>query len=224
MFAIVRHVSITQRRRQGFGLLEVLMATAIFIVVVGSMVTLSQLSVRNAVLANHRTQAYNLAEDALEGVRQIRDTNWLKGPVVAGTIDSSNRWLAMENANCTEETGAPSGEINAYLVVRENQPYELCYYTGLGRFALRPATGTEILAGGTLPDPGSPKYKQIITFEPVGNNDLKLLAPDANNQPTTTEGIEPIHVKKVKVTVTWRDFDKDWSVDMSTILTNWKAR
>jgi type II secretory pathway pseudopilin PulG len=214
------------KQRTGFGLLEVLMATAIFIVVVGSMVTLSQVSVRNSVIANHRTQAYNLAEDALEGVRQIRDTNWLLGPSVPGTIDSSNRWLAMVNTNCSEEStpSNPTGEINNYQVAQVNQAYELCYFKGLSRFALKPHSGVEVLAAGTAPDPGSPKFKQVITFEPVADGDLKLLGPDANNQPLVMGNIESIHARKIKVTVTWKDFDKDWSINMSTILTNWKAR
>lgn len=217
--------------RKGFGLLEVLLATAIFIVVIGSMVTLNQMSVRNAVLANHRTQAYNLAEDALESIRELRDTNWIDGPDIAGPINSSNRWLAMV-LDCT---ATPSGTVrrNEYKIVETNKDYALCFDPNVGntgRFAVRPTTvDNSVLSLGTgdganfVADPSSPQYSRKIRFETVSSSDLGVLNEDQQGRLSVMSGIAETHAIKVIVTVTWKDFDKDWSADISTILTNWKG-
>lgn len=206
-------------RRSGFGLLEVLLATAIFIVVVGSMVTLGRLSLRNATLSNHRTQAYNLAEDTLESIRQARDTNWLSGPA---SVDSSQRWAAFIH-DCTSQDYA-----SALDPVNQKKPFALCYDKTAQRFGAMPVVGNNAIVTdlqGTKPDPGAATFTRTVTFEPVGAGDLKLLNGNDQNQPNVdTSGIEKNHFIKVKATVTWKDFDRDWSVNLSTILTNWKAR
>ena len=65
------------RFKKGFGLLEVVLATGVLITVISSSVFLNRLIVRNSVLSLDRTEAYNLAQQGIEGVRAIRDTNWL---------------------------------------------------------------------------------------------------------------------------------------------------
>jgi len=64
-------------KNQGFGLLEAILAVGVLIIAVGSTAFLNRLIVRNSVLSLDRTQAYNLAQQGIEGVRAIRDTNWL---------------------------------------------------------------------------------------------------------------------------------------------------
>lgn len=219
------------QQRRGFGLLEVLLATAIFIVVIGSMVSLNQMAVRNAVLANHRTQAYNLAEDAIETIRQMRDTNWIDGPQVPGVLDSSNRWLAMVH-DCSANGSGPIRH-DAYTVVGTGIDYGICFdpaIAGDGRFGLMPATtdnSTINLGAGSgntfEADPGSPTYTRKIRFETPSATDLQFLNEDAAGKVSVMNGITAAHTIKVTVTVTWRDFDQDWSADISTILTNWKG-
>jgi type II secretory pathway pseudopilin PulG len=222
------------RHHKGFGLLEVLLATTIFMVVIGSMVTLNQMAVRNAVLANHRTQAYNLAEDALETVRQMRDTNWIHGPNAAGTLDSSNRWLAMVH-DCGAAASATVRK-DAYTTVVPNQEYKICFDDKVGidggRYGLvRVASSAdqEAIQLGTGPkeavvaDPGSPTYLRKLRFETPSQNDIALLQEDAQGKVSVSNGTTAVHAIKVTVTVTWKDFDKDWSADISTILTNWKG-
>lgn len=203
------------------------MATGIFIVVIGSMVTLSRLALRNSVLANHRTQAYNLAEDAIESVRQIRDTNWIVAPKGSSTqpLDPALRWQAFVH-DCT------SGDIDAFKLAAKEETYDLCFDGNIapsGRFGLQAAnisTTKAIKLGpnGGAADPGSPTYRRLITVEPLTDGELKLLGGNASNDPVVLSGIEGVHFVRVKVTVSWRDFDQDWKVDLSTVLSNWKAQ
>ncbi len=241
------------RARSGFGLLEVLLSTAIFIVVVGSLVSLSRLSIRNAALSSHRAQALNLAQDALETARQMRDTTW---------VDPLNR--------------APSGAIyddwrtypacsGGYTTITLGTAYEICYLSSTKQFGLRPTptdsskyasdkcSTTENSytpvddnffiklydANGQI-DPGAPLcYRRTLTYEPVATTNTTV---DANNNPLyfglqfldknsqglpqipNNVGVEPVHTMRVRSKVEWTDFDKDWSIELTTLLTNWRIQ
>lgn len=233
------------KQKNGFGLLEVMFATAIFIVVVGSMVTLSRLSLRNAVLATHRAQAFNLAQDGLEVIRQMRDTNWIDGipknPQGSGTLNETEEWYAYVH-DCT---GSGAGDPTQYAKIVQNgtTQYSICFDVtgGLDRFGLIPVPPTSnptndpnrymVLRGSDAqPDPNAPLwFDRTITFEPVpstelsGFKGLQFLTKDAG-APAVLTGIEPVHLVKVKAIVKWRDFDKEWSLTVSTILSNWKTK
>ena len=66
--------------KRGFGLLEVVVAAGILIMVISGVAMLGKMSVKSSVISLDRVQAYNLAEEGAELVRQIRDTNWLANP------------------------------------------------------------------------------------------------------------------------------------------------
>lgn len=211
--------------RSAFGLLEVLLSAAIFIVVVGGMVTLNRLALRNAVLANHRTQAYNLAEDALESVRQIRDSNWISPPLggnINAPIPVSERWKAFVHS-CT------GSNANDYSIPVASTSYTTCYNANTRKFGLVSIIGTnnETRLGPTTGqfDPGATTFKTVLTVTPLAAGDLQLLTGNSVNQATiSAANYESAHFVKVKSVVQWKDFDQDWSVEVSTILSNWKAR
>ncbi|OGD65621.1 hypothetical protein A3F08_01095 [Candidatus Berkelbacteria bacterium RIFCSPHIGHO2_12_FULL_36_9] len=70
---------------RGFGLLEVVVASGILMIVIGSSVTLSRMAIKNSVISLERVQAYNLAQEGMEKMRQIRDSNWIDN-------NSSTQW------------------------------------------------------------------------------------------------------------------------------------
>jgi len=64
-------------KNAGFTLMEALIAAMILIVVSAGVVVLTFLNLRNAVINKHRLQATWLAQQGIEGLRQIRDTHWI---------------------------------------------------------------------------------------------------------------------------------------------------
>lgn len=73
---------LTQGRRpssysKAFGLLEVLISAGILIMVLGSVVFTSRVSLKNNLIANQRAQAYNLVRGDLEILRSMRDSTWI---------------------------------------------------------------------------------------------------------------------------------------------------
>lgn len=229
-------------QRNGFGLLEVLFSTSIFIVVVGSLVALSRISLRNSVLAAHRTQAVNLAQDGLETVRQMRDTAWLSRTSRTQNANTAADWLTYPNCQ------------GQFATVVVNQEYEICYDATLQQFGLRTASTAfdpnrtdehayiVLKTSSGEPDPGSPLYwRRTVRFEavPSGNEicdnqqnvartGLQLLAPKEGLNDETKicplENVEPHHAIKVKASVAWTDFDKEWTAELETMLTNWRSK
>lgn len=62
---------------KGFGLLEVVISIGILAVVMSGAVYAGRISLRNNIIANQRSQAYNLVRENLEIVRQMRDSTWI---------------------------------------------------------------------------------------------------------------------------------------------------
>ena len=103
--------------KKGFGLLEVLLSGVIIILILGALVTIGHAAVRNSEYVAERTQAIYLAQEGLETVRQIRDTNWIdqsnttqwnsltgSGPVNSNycfSITSATRFLLVSGTSIT---------------------------------------------------------------------------------------------------------------------------
>ncbi len=65
------------RTKKGFGILEVLLAGVIIVIVLGALVFLARNSLNNSIYLQEKGQATFLAQEGLEIVRHIRDTNYI---------------------------------------------------------------------------------------------------------------------------------------------------
>lgn len=174
-----------QTGHQGFGLLETLFSTAVFIVVVGGMVTLGRLSLRNAALAAHRTQAINLAQDGIESIRQMRDTGWIARRASSAGLPPTDDWLTYyitdrHNRANPSECASGTGRYRrpeVYQAGVKEVEYELCIkkdQKNVNEFGLRlvnaaePASPIVLKTSDGQADPGSPLgYRRLIRFESV---------------------------------------------------------
>ncbi|MFA7244432.1 MAG: hypothetical protein WC080_04045 [Patescibacteria group bacterium] len=79
-------------KTKGFGLLEVLLAGVIIITMLGALVVLGKTVLNNLSLTKQRAQATFLAQQGIEMLRQIRDTNYIDN-------DPSTKWnsFVLEN-------------------------------------------------------------------------------------------------------------------------------
>lgn len=66
------------KNKKGFTLLEVMVSAAVLTVGVGTMMVLVSNSLHALNVAKNRTIAVNLAQEGIEIVRNIRDTNWVQ--------------------------------------------------------------------------------------------------------------------------------------------------
>lgn len=65
-----------QNKKNGFGLFEIILASAIMVTVLFSLVAVFLLSKNTAELSLHKLKASFLAEEGLEVVRFLRDSSW----------------------------------------------------------------------------------------------------------------------------------------------------
>lgn len=81
---------------KGFGILEVLLAGVIIITMLGALVVLGKTVLNNLDYSAQRTQATFLAQQGIEIVRQIRDTNYIDD-------NSETQWntLVLRNGGTT---------------------------------------------------------------------------------------------------------------------------
>lgn len=82
--------------QRAFGLIEVVISSAIILIIAGAALNLERLAVKNSVVSYERTQAYNLARESLEVLREKRDNYW-KEPGTSGltagfTSDKLGDW------------------------------------------------------------------------------------------------------------------------------------
>ncbi len=243
--------STSAKQRDGFGLIEVMFAGAVFVVVVGGMVTLGRLALRNAALATQRTQAMNLAQEGIETVRQMRDTAWIDDLIYQEDGSTVKDWQTYVHDCYNQSTDA--GDKLKFRPIAFNTQYAICYDTlgnpPLNRYGLMPiaANCQDISVGNKADscirllddlnqhDPGSPPYyRRTIEFRAVpattasgGSLEfpgLQLLESDADNQSILSLDAEPYHFVNVIVTIEWTAFDRPWSVKLETMLTNWRGK
>jgi len=85
--------------KKGFSIIEVLISTTIIAVILGGLVAIGRNVLANNMVLSEKTQAVYLAQEGIEIVRQIRDTNW---------VDASNTtlwdWWKQDGENLAQIT------------------------------------------------------------------------------------------------------------------------
>lgn len=78
-------MNILINKSKAFGLLEVLISGTIILIVLGALIFAGRSAMANSEYTQERAAALYLAQQGIEQVRQIRDTNWIDG-------DSNTQW------------------------------------------------------------------------------------------------------------------------------------
>jgi len=87
----------------GFTLVEMLIAVSLLLMVIVGPMTMAQKGIQNAYYANEQLTAVFLAQEAMEGIRALRDKNALN--VYSGNGNDTEDWLDSLNNRCTDGSG-----------------------------------------------------------------------------------------------------------------------
>lgn len=141
--------------KKGFGLIEVLLASLVIITVTLALMYLSRTALSNMVYTEQHSQATYLAQEAIEMVRQARDTNYIDGA-------SATNWSSFV------ESGAALDSAQTYHRHFRNSRYLFNNDTASGKVRL-----------------GNTEFDVWISFKPIGATDImkdpKLNSDNAQN-------------------------------------------
>lgn len=120
--------------QSGFGILEVLIASGIIAIFAGGVIILGNMALRSVVVNKHRLQAAYLAQEGVELVRNIRDSNWVDGNKNTGwdfginDSGGNNRYLDQDaitdkwELKSGPEESIPLNNVNFTREIRISQP------------------------------------------------------------------------------------------------------
>ena len=182
------------KKSRGFGLIETLVACAILILICGSLLAINVLVTRDIVFARGRSVAFNLAQEGIESVRQIRDTN------LVDRQDTTN-W----NTFVCSATGlSPLDYTSVYKVTQGR--LNACYPGNtISRIALTSDSAGEPIIIGSV------TYTRKISFM------VPAIDPAISNATITSA-----NAVRVKVQVDWTENGSGHTIQTTELLTNWK--
>lgn len=223
-----------KNKKKGFSLIEVMVAMAVIVLVVFSATQLLVSIIRSNTSNVNTMIAQGLAQEGLEAVRNIRDSDWLLGATFQGdikTINTTNKpWLAdlpviyaqtayfkvdFQNLGDIDNTeNVNSAALSQYA------PWKLEALDGSNPDSLAGSDATTIYKKSGNTGTSEVRY----TTDPVGSDPtpfhryLMISAVQYGNQ---TPDQPP---KKYRVTsvVAWSEFGRDRQVRLDTELTDWK--
>lgn len=224
--------------KKGFTLPEVMVSVAVLALVVVAATHLLVSIIRSNVENVNRLIAYGLAQEALEAVRNIRDSNWLLGANFAGELGK----FGSSTAAVWEEVLPTDGKEAKYFVV-DLKTLDTSLSVGINQVSLvssvAPWRLDDITTAGFAEKDyaASAKtllYKQQQMFQNVGEVHYGHHGADATLfhryirveavPQSFQSGSLPEDFSKMRVmsAVSWTEFGRFKEVSLNTELTNWK--
>jgi len=193
-----------RQHKNGFTLVETLVACAILVIVCGALLTINLVITKNLAFARGRAIAYNLAAEGIEGARQIRETNLIDG-------QGGTNWNTFVCNNATApylRKPTISGSTITYYTLTSGT-FSNCYGTNPIIIFVPDANshGEDISVGGL-------KFNRKIYFVSSGVNPPIL---DPAGQDTTED-----NAIRIVVDINWTEGVYSRSVEVRELLTNWK--
>jgi len=207
--------------QKGFTLPEVIVAMAVLVMVIFSATTLVVSIIRSNAENVHTLTAYGLAQEGLEAVRNMRDSNWLLGARFNGTLGSFQTEIWGEsfpevdgyyrvNLNSLVRSPNPITNISQATQLTTHAPWSLEEISG-------PDDDKALLQKFTDENTGQVAYRHPEIFDTEGKETLyhRYLYLENISQPGTMD--------KLRVTsiVTWKERQREKEVKLLTELTDW---
>lgn len=205
----------------GFSLTEVMIGIMILTVAIVSASSLLVSMVKTNKLNVQSLQAYFLAQEGIESVRNIRDTNWLHnlgfrgGGGVYTELEEDKYYSVFLDENGwrnsgTVENASSTGQLSTMKPWEFTElPYVL-YNQSFG--LVMDEVGGYISSAGSSDDPVFYRYIQVLD---ACENDSVLDA--------SLIGDECDDFLLVRSVVNWKDGSRDREVALETVLSNWKG-
>ena len=214
-----------RKRTGGFGIVEVVIVLAIICVILGALIWIGRAAAANNVRSQQRAQATYLAQEGIEVVRQIRDSNWIDG-------SSATSWENMELDVANSKLIQPS---EFFSPKKDCLRFKTDF--SLGRFALKFLSAHDDCS--TLPASDFSTADSMTINKTVFRRSIYLenysLSSNGTTNDVPVKGINndasapyndgTIYYLKVRSVVIWGPSFSITSankIEVSEILTNWR--
>jgi len=221
-----------QSKKSGFTLVEILIAVAVLAVTLTAMANLVIVTMKANSSNMNTLQGYYLAEQGLEAMRNVRDSNWLQN---YGWNLGSELWGADFSCDATD--------LELYFIIDENTDVTV----GSMSFVVTPATHgvsvlTPVASVGSGSDYDAPWKITAITKESIdaGAAQLYVDTETAGYEvfSHSSSGEKSMFSRYIKVVykdcdfdaaevvsvVFWNERGNDREISLNTYLTDWQAK
>jgi len=208
--------------KKGFTLPELLVSMTVLVLVIFAATNLLVSIIRSNNENLNTLIAYGLAQEGIEGVRNIRDSNWLLGARFDGSLKLTKIWG--EIFNSTEEEQFYTIDLNAVKTsnIEVKNPNELTNHTPWQLKVVKDVSGTETLirkffvAGGD----GEFRYGHNVGSQPGEDTPFRRYV--SIKKVPTDYGKEG-ELMKIRVAsyVEWIEAGRSKAVRLDTELTDW---
>lgn len=189
------------KKLKAFGLIETLVACAILIVITGALLAINVMIMADITFSKNRAVAFNLAQEAIESARQIRDTNLIDS-------DQKTNWDTFVcNQSTPPNLKRPSTSAAKQYYIVSAGKFSACYGDKI-RLALipdQPGRGEDIKADVTT-------FNRKVYFQSSG------VSPQVGSSPAVTEA----NAIRMVAQVNWIENGKIRQIEVKELLTNWK--
>jgi len=186
-------------KQRGFGVIEVLVASTTIAIILSALVVAGNNALKGSVRLGQRSQATFLAQEGIEIVRQIRDTNWIDA-------DNATKWNSL------------IWDGNDLIELTLNETYDNCileFKDEIDRYGLTCNNDPDLINQNIL-NLNNTEFKRVISIENVGD----LIPSDGINAENNLN--QSYNSLKITATVSWNSGET--SIDVSEILTNWRPQ
>ena len=155
--------------KKGFGLVEILVAVFVFTIVLGSLITASNMYLSGAGDNLRSTEGAYLAEEGIEAVKITRDTDW---NTISALTDNTNYYLYFDISSSTNNAWKATSTISSIdsIFIRT---FKL-------NAVYRDLDGKIILNGGTL-DSNTEKATVSVSWKSKNSTTTKTLSTYITN-------------------------------------------
>lgn len=193
---------------KGFGLIETLVACAILMIICGALLTINLIITRDIAFAKGRAVAYNLAQEAIESARQIRDTNLLDNNTASAGVYKLTNWNSFVCNTTASTVSTPVSDGNHYykILALPAASTSNCYGT-----TSRITMVSDLSVIGEPITIGTTTYTRKIRFLNSG------LSPVVVSSAVTEE-----NAIRMVAEISWTDSGNSRHIEVTELLTNWK--
>jgi len=189
-----------------FGLIETLLACGVMIMVAAASASLGLVSLRGTTIAKHKTEAYMLAQEAMEQIKYERDSFW-----------NNENWASSQPQDWgyfwTEESCSTCFKMLAKNI------NEKCIYINHLTKDVQARRCNEKLPKGAV------RYQLTVGTEGVPLTNLGDYININKEDITYFDTSNQIYnLYRVTVRVTWMDYGQPQEVTLASYLGDWKAR